>query len=130
MLWIRRAVQVSLCGVLLCAALSAKTRASEWDKKTIVTFNEPVEIPGQVLPPGTYVFKLAPTISDRHIVQIWSGDQSYVIATILTIPIYRAEPPDNTLMLLEEHRGQSAMALHAWFFPGDDIGNQFLYPER
>jgi hypothetical protein len=71
-----RAVQLFLCAVLLCATLGPGVSADSWDKKTIVTFSDSVEIPGQVLPAGTYVFKLANSISDRHIVQIWTGDEA------------------------------------------------------
>jgi hypothetical protein len=81
---IRRAVQLSLCIALLCAAFGASVRADEWDKKTVVTFGDSVEIPGQVLPAGTYVFRLADSASDRHIVQIWNADQTQILATILS----------------------------------------------
>jgi len=51
-----------LLGVaLVCTALalSASTKADDWDRKTVVTFSAPVEVPGSALPAGTYVFKLA-----------------------------------------------------------------------
>ena len=51
-------------------------RADEWDKRTVMTFNEPVEMPGQVLPAGTYVFKLADLQADRTVVQTFTEDQS------------------------------------------------------
>ncbi len=74
--------------VVLCTVLSfilfgvtfaPGARADQWDKKTIVTFNESVEIPGQVLPTGTYLFKLANSPSNRHIVQIWNADQNEIL---------------------------------------------------
>jgi hypothetical protein len=126
---ISRALHLSVCSVLLCTTLGAGARADEWNKKTLVTFHEPVEIPGHVLLPGDYVFKLA-SDNDRHAVQIWSGDESYIIATILTVPAYRVKSTDNTQLLFEERRSGSPIALHAWFYPGDDIGNEFLYPTR
>ena len=51
-------------------------RADDWNRKTVVTFSGPVEIPGVhlqgwgVLPAGSYVFKILDSQSDRHIVQI------------------------------------------------------------
>lgn len=51
--------------------------ASEWDQKTIFTFSGPVEIPGQVLDAGTYVFKLADSASDRNIVQVFSKNEKH-----------------------------------------------------
>ena len=44
---IRRAVQVSLCIALLCAAFGASVRADEWDKKTVVTFGDNVSSTGR-----------------------------------------------------------------------------------
>jgi hypothetical protein len=122
-----KALQLSLCAALLCAQLGTSAKADSWDKKTIVTLNDSVEIPGQILPPGTYVFKLLNSSSDRHIVQIWSGDETQVFATIQTIPIYRYEPPDKTVFEFDERPYDSPQALRAWFYPGDDCGNEFVY---
>lgn len=127
-LW--RTLQLSVCSALLCAALASSARADIWDKKTYVTFNESVEIPGQVLPGGNYVFKLLPSISERHIVQIWSGDESYVLATIITVPIYRDEAPGKSVFEFDERPGNSPQALHAWFYPGEAMGYEFLYPSH
>jgi hypothetical protein len=102
-------------------------KADGWDKKTIVTFSDSVEIPGQVLPAGTYVIKLADSPSNRHIVQIWTGDQSQLLATIFTVPMYRLEPPDETIFEFDERPGDSPQALRAWFYPGDSTGNEFIY---
>jgi hypothetical protein len=123
-----RAIQLSLCTVLLCATLSPGVSADSWNKKTIVTFSDSVEIPGQVLPAGTYVFKLADSPSNRHIVQIWTGDESQVLATIMAIPNYRPDPPDQTIFEFDERPSNSPMALRSWFYPGDNTGQEFVYP--
>src|SRR6266568_9572546 len=94
-----RGAVLAVCTVLFCATLAPGARADQWDKKTIVTFNDAVEIPGQVLPAGTYVFRLADSISNRHIVQIWNADEDQVLATIMTIPNWRFETPDDSLFL-------------------------------
>jgi hypothetical protein len=125
---IMRAVQLSLCTVLLCATLGPGVSADSWNKRTIVTFSDSVEIPGQVLPAGTYVFKLADSSSNRHIVQIWTGDESQVLSTIMTIPNYRPDPPDQTLFEFDERPSNSPMALRSWFYPGDNTGQEFVYP--
>ena len=122
-------IQLAVCALMLCAILSPAIKADDWNKKTIVTFADAVEVPGQVLPAGTYVFKLANSISDRHIVEIWTGDQSQLLATILTIPDYRAETPNKTIFEYDERPGDAPMALHAWFFPGDRTGQEFVYPQ-
>jgi hypothetical protein len=117
-----------MCAAVLCATFVTAARADNWDKKTIVTFSDSVEIPGQILPAGTYVFKLANSTSDRHIVQIWNGDETQILATILTIPNYRLDPPDKTIFEFDERPGDSPMALHSWFYPGDNTGHEFVYP--
>jgi hypothetical protein len=125
---ILKALGLSLCGALLCGALGAGAKADEWNKKTIVTFGDAVEIPGQVLPAGTYVFRLADSASNRHIVQIWSGDESQLLATIMTVTDYRLDTEDRAMFEFEERPSDSPLALHSWFYPGDNTGQQFVYP--
>ncbi len=123
-----RAIQVSMCAAVLCATFVTAARGDSWDKKTIVTFSDSVEIPGQVLPAGTYVFKLFNSASDRHIVQIWNEDETQILATMQAIPNYRFDTPDRTIFEFDERLGASPMALHSWFYPGDNIGQEFVYP--
>lgn len=122
-----RAIQISMCATVLSVMFVVATKADTWDRKTVVTFTDAVEIPGQVLPAGTYVFKLANSISDRHIVQIWNEDENRILATIQAIPSYRFDTPDRTIFEFDERLGASAMALHTWFYPGDNTGQEFVY---
>jgi hypothetical protein len=81
--------------IVACACLLAsmpRAKADDWDQKTTFTFSGPVEIPGQVLSAGTYVFKLADSASDRNIVQVFNKDQNHYCGTFLTIPDYRLKP--------------------------------------
>jgi len=119
---ILRGVALALCTLLLCATLAPGGRADDWNKKTIVTFNDAVEIPGQVLPAGTYVFKLADNLSNRHIVQIWNEDEDQILATIFAIPSTRFETQDQPIFEFEERAGDSPMALKYWYYPGDSTG--------
>ena len=122
-----KTIPLILCGAFLCAALGGGSKADAWSKKTIVTFSDSVEIPGQVLPAGTYVFKLVDSPSNRHIVQIWTEDESQILATIFTVPMYRFEPPDQPLFEFDERPGDSPQALRAWFYPGETAGQEFVY---
>jgi len=127
-----RGAAVALCAVLVTIILLGATfapgaRADQWDKKTIVTFNDAVEIPGQVLPAGTYVFRLADSMSNRHIVQIWNADEDQVLATIMTIPNTRFETPDDSLFEFDERPSDSPRALKIWFYPGNNTGEEFIY---
>ena len=119
---------IALCAVFLCATLVPGARASEWDKKTIVTFNEAVEIPGQVLEPGTYVFKLLDSSSNRNIVQVWNGDEDRLLATILTIADEQPQANDKSVFYLDPTNGDPALTLRAWFYAGEKSGQEFVYP--
>jgi hypothetical protein len=109
--------------------LSSSARADEWDKKTVLTFSQPVEIPGRVLAAGSYTFKLADSMSDRHIVQIFNADGSQIIATVMTIPDYRLTSTDKTVVRFGEMPAGSPEAIRAWFYPGNTIGQEFVYPK-
>jgi len=114
--------------VFVCAGFLPALRADEWNKKTTVTFAEPVEIPGQVLPAGTYVFKLADNDADRNVVQIFNKDENHIYATILAIPDYRLEPSGRAVINFEERASNAPEAVKAWFYPGDNYGWEFVYP--
>jgi hypothetical protein len=120
--------------IVLCTMLSSTAVAQQgWDKKTMVTFSAPVEIPGisaQVLPAGTYVFRLMDSPSDRHIVQIFSKDEKHLYANILAIPNWRLKPTDKTVMTFSERRAGEPQAIRAWFYPGDNFGQEFVYPKK
>jgi len=115
---------------LLCAGLIALTptaKADAWDKKTIVTFHQPVEIPGMVLPPGTYVMRLMDSQSDRDIVQFLNKNENHVYNTVLAIPDYRVEPTAHTVITFEERAAGAPHAIRTWFYPGDLWGDEFVY---
>ena len=118
-----------LAATALGAAVLPGVRADEWNKKTIVTFSQPVEVPGKILPAGTYTFQLMDSPSDRHIVQIFNADGSQIITTVLAINDYRLQPTGQTVMKFNEQPGDSPDALRAWFYPGDNFGQEFVYPK-
>ena len=99
------------------------------DQRTIFTFSDPVEIPGQVLPAGTYVFKLLDSASNRHIVQVFNKDQNHVFGTFLAIPDYRLKPSDKSIIKFHERPAGSPDAVKTWFYPGSNYGHQFVYPK-
>jgi hypothetical protein len=114
---------------LLGATVLPSARADTWNKKTVVTFSQAVEVPGKILPAGTYTFQLLDSPSDRHIVQIFNADGSQIVATILAINNYRLQPTGDTVMKFGERPGDSPEALRAWFYPGDNFGQEFVYPK-
>jgi hypothetical protein len=130
-----RAATTVLCAAVLGVVFSPKASADAWDKKSTITFSGPVEIPGVhlkgygILPAGTYVFKVLESGSDRHIVQISSKDESTVYATILAIPNLRLKATDDTVMTFRERPAGQPEALRAWFYPGKEWGEEFVYPK-
>lgn len=114
---------------LLGTAFAPRARADEWNKRTTLTVNETIQVPGAVLPAGTYVVKLLDSPSDRHIVQIFNAEENEVLTTILAIPNYRLKPTGDTLFTFWETPPGNPCALRAWFYPGDNFGQEFAYPK-
>lgn len=126
-----KVIATIFCLSFVALAFSSSAQADEWNKKTVITFNQPVEIPGNiVLPAGTYVFELVDSMSDRHIVRISNKDRSHVYATILAIPNWRLETKDKTVMTFGERSVGSPEAIRSWFYPGAQSGEEFVYPKR
>src|SRR5690349_12867822 len=131
-----KAVTTVGCMALMSAVLTPSAKADDWNRKTVITFSGPVEIPGVhlagwgVLPAGTYVFKILDSQSDRHIVQIFSKDEKTVYATILAIPNFRLKATDKTVMTFRERPAGQPEALRAWFYPGRNWGEEFVYPKE
>ena len=131
-----RAVTTTIfCLALMGATFLPSAKADEWSRKTVISFSGPVEIPGVhlegwgVLPAGTYVFKILDSQSDRHIVQIFNQDETEVYATILAIPNYRLQATDQTVITFRERPSGQPEALRAWFYPGRNWGEEFVYPK-
>jgi len=126
-----RAALVALSGIALALGLAEfSAQADEWDKKTILTVNEPMQIRETLLEPGQYVLKLLNSSSDRHIVQIYNADQTHLINTVMAIPDYRVQVTGSSRFVMWETPGGSAKALKAWFYPGDNFGQEFPYPKH
>lgn len=110
--------------------LTPTVRADEWNKRTVVTIDEAIQLPNVVLQPGSYVFKLLDSESDRHIVQISDKDEKHVITTILAMPNYQLQPKGKSVFTFWETPAGTPPALRAWFYPGDQFGQEFAYPKN
>ena len=104
--------------------------ADESDEATFMTFSAPVQIPGQVLPAGTYLFELADHGSEPDVVQVFNSDRTVLYGTFITIATERQQPTDHTAVTLAEPEAGGTPALVKWFYPGRDIGNEFLYSKQ
>jgi LPXTG-motif cell wall-anchored protein len=127
-----------MVGAILCAALMVftylpKASADDSDHKTVITFGETVQIPGQALPAGTYVFKTMKNTGDGHVVQIFDKDEHKLFATLMAIPVYRdisRYQPDEPAIRFEERLSTEPQAVKIWFRPGDSIGQEFTYSKN
>lgn len=121
---------IMICLVMLSAVLvSTSAKADEWNKATKLTFSEPVEVPGMALEAGTYWFQLADSRANRNIVQIWNADHTRLIKTILAIPDYQMHPTGDTVIKFDERPTGTPEAIQAWFYPGNNFGQEFVYPK-
>lgn len=123
-----------LCSFALVAMIfAANVRADTFDKKTVFTFSEPFEVPGvdaQILPAGTYVFKVLESFGNRNIVQIFNADETHIFTTILAINNYRLKPTEKTVLTFKERGEGQPEAIKAWFYPDNAFGQEFVYPKK
>ena len=102
--------------------------ADEVNEATKLTFSQSVQVPGRVLPAGTYLFKLADS-GDHHMVQIFNADGTEFYGMIMTIPTNRLDPNDKTVITLAD-QPDAPKALLKWFYPGALTGEEFIYPKQ
>ena len=138
-------------GLVLLASLAVIVPASYaqvTNQATEMTFNQPVRIPGQVLPAGTYWF----TIPDNgfglnNIVRIYNADGTKLISQLYArttdktggfgeeVTVNGVHWPTGKLVLIfargqNEGRNQGPPALLAWYYPGRTDGHAFVYSSR
>jgi len=125
-------LKLQLTLTLLAAAgaivLAPPAHADAWSEKTTLTFSVPVEIPGQILPAGTYVFKLLDPHSNRNIVKVMNKDENHSYGIFLAIPDFRAIPSEKTIVTFKERPAGSPPALKGWFYSNKNYGHEFVYP--
>lgn len=124
-------IQTAACAALLFVALPPRAvRADAWDQRTVMTFSDTVQVPGAILPAGTYVFRLRDSPSDRYTVQILNERENHMYATVLAIPDYRDTAPEKTVVSFYEAPAGQPMPIKAWFYPGEKYGREFVYKKH
>src|SRR6185503_13745889 len=116
--------------VAVLAVLSSRVAAQETNVQevTYLTFSNTVEMPGVSLPAGTYMFRLADTPS-RNVVQVLDRDGKDIKGQWLFVQSERPEVSGDTVIMLKENRAGSTPAVQYWYFPGEKIGKEFIYPK-
>jgi hypothetical protein len=121
---------IALTSLAALVSIAPIAKADEWNKQTILTVNEAIQLPNATLQPGTYTLKLLDSQSDRHIVQVFDKDEKHLITTVLAVPNYRLQPTGKSKFAFWEVPAGQAPALRAWFYPGDNFGQEFVYPKN
>jgi hypothetical protein len=122
---IATALALSALAVLTSGVAAQETNTSE---RTFLTFSGAVEMPGVTLQPGTYVFKLADTPS-RNVVQVWDRDEKNMVGHWLFVQAERPQVSGETVVMFKETREGTTPAVQYWYFPGEKIGKEFIYPK-
>jgi hypothetical protein len=128
-----KVVALLCCFALVAMVFAANVKADTFNKKTVITFSEPFEVPGvdaQILPAGTYVFKVFESFGDRNIVQIFNADETHLFTTILAINNYRLKPTEKTVLTFKERGEGQPEAIKAWFYPDNAFGQEFVYSKK
>jgi len=124
-----RLLKVVCCAAAITLCLAPGARADEWNKKTFLTFSGPVQIPGATLPAGTYQFQLADPDMARHVVMVSNKEGTKIYGMFITIPNDRLDTPDENVVMFGEAPAGTPQAVQAWWYPGDRIGEEFVYPK-
>jgi len=119
----------SVVFVTMLLAGTVASAQSNFNRTTYLTFSTPVELPGITLPAGTYTFRLSDSNSDRHIVQVLDKDAAKLHTTILAIPARRLHVSDDTVVTFHEQPAEATPAVRFWYYPGDNVGQEFAYPK-
>src|SRR5262245_59861198 len=125
-----RVLKAVCCAAFLAAVLTPGLVADEWNKKTFLTFSGLVQIPGATLPAGTYTFELAAPDTARHVVRVTSKDGTQNYGMFMTVPNDRLDPPSENIIMFAERPAGAPQAIQLWFYPGDRIGEEFVYPKN
>ena len=122
---------ITLGFVLATAFTIPVVHADEMDQATKLTFSQSVQIPGRVLPAGTYWFIRADTSSGQpNIIRIFNSDRSTLYATVFTISTLRAARTDKTALTFVQSDSSQPKAILTWYYPGRETGHEFVYPKQ
>jgi hypothetical protein len=122
-------VLIALTVTAALLLLPSSAPGDDWNRLTTAVFDHPVRIPGHVLQPGIYVFKLAEISGERNVVQIWNADQTFLHASIMGFPQYVNAEPKEELFIFEQEQKNGPATLKSWFHEGNRTGVRFIYPK-
>jgi hypothetical protein len=89
-------------------------------------FDQAIEIPGQVLQPGTYQF-VAPD-SPSGIVQVFDAHRTRLYAMLHSFSTTRLDATSDFKIRVADDHGKQV--LMGWFAPGETTGYELMYPRQ
>ena len=122
--FVRLAVATSLVAFATAASANAQTALNN---RTVLTFSQPVEVPGKILPAGTYTFEMHDSGMNRHVIEIFDEGGTKLQALVLAIPSYRAKATEDTVIKFAEVAPGQPQAIRFWYYPGQTTGNELVY---
>ncbi len=127
---IRKAFFSIFSSALMLGVMLPVAKADVGNQQTELTFSQPVQIPGQVLPAGTYQFVVVDDTTNINTVRIFSADRTKLYATLVTVPTSRPESANGTVLSFAERGSGQPEALQSWFYPGMVDGHEFIYGKQ
>jgi len=128
--WTGPAVRLGLSAALFaafsCMVPMPTAKADYFDQRTVVTLDRPLEVPGSILPPGKYVFKLFDSNAERTVVQVFDWSTHRLVTSFIGFPASRVMPTRHTILRFEPASNNSDV-LREWFYPGENYGLVFTY---
>ncbi|HET9362367.1 MAG TPA: LPXTG cell wall anchor domain-containing protein [Vicinamibacterales bacterium] len=115
---------------VLTLGIGGTAQAQPADYRTYFTFSAPVTLPGVTLPAGRYLFRLADPSTSRKVINVMSADGRTSLAMLLTIPNKLAKAPENAEIRFMETPANTPSAIKTWWYPGNSIGYEFIYPRQ
>lgn len=124
-----RLLSVCLFAVLAVFPSTSAT-AQTFDERTYFTFSQPVALPGVTLPAGKYLFRIVDTTGSRRVVQVLDADGKKPYAMLMSMPTFSPTVPPEPEVRFKERGHGLPSAVQAWYYPGDSIGREFIYPNK
>ena len=118
----------TVLALLVALTLNVAAQQPDTRDRTIMTFSSAVELPGMRLEPGTYVFRLADTAS-RNVIQVLDSQEKEMLGQWLFVSAERPEVTGDTVVTFRETSAASTPAVQFWYYPGEKIGKEFIYPK-
>ena len=123
---IRNLVIVAFAVILSVGLFPSPARADSGTQGVQFKVNQPVEIPGRVLDPGTYNIRLLRF--GGQVAGIWNADGTKFYGAVETTPMFRMRGLGKVRVDLAKSGYDAPERVKDWFYPGSEYGYRLVYP--